>query len=459
MRRVVFIGGYVSAITIAICAAATTAHAEGPGAAARAEKTPKTKSVVVLTSGERIEGELLSIGKDVVVVVLASGQHRTIARARVKEIIKGADEAPPAPPAAAPPATNDTVILKDGGRIEGTVLRQEPGKFITIRALDGSERTLSWEKVSEVTVAPRSNGGAGASGVAPVGAGEGAAETAGTRTVTEGKVDANGASLSRTVDCTGSPNDPACHEEMSASLGKGGPKGSYVAESDCSANPDNETCKQKTAINVGAGGASASFTEETVTKVATPPSSALNLALDLGGGGIVGASGGGPGAAFLLLDMKVRFLAGGKFPGAKGGSWAGMAIEPAVSLLAVFVDGGPSSGTATCPSCTTTTLLGVQLGGTLGFQYLHFGKLEEGSLKQAGFGLLLGAYAGGTGIQTGTGAEQTMTWTPTYGPVIGLSFPSYNAGTAHYAALSITAMILPMGDAGTLMSGALGYIF
>jgi hypothetical protein len=92
---------------------------------------------------------------------------------------------------------------------------------------------------------------------------------------------------------------------------------------------------------------------------------------------------------------------------------------------------------------------------------MSFGTMDRTTLKQSGFGLLLGAYAGGTGISTGGGAgtaSSSMTWSPSYGPVLGLSFPQYNAGTSHYSAFNMTAMVLPMGDSGTLVTGAIGFL-
>ncbi|HVJ88497.1 MAG TPA: hypothetical protein VM580_01760 [Labilithrix sp.] len=185
----------------------------------------------------------------------------------------------------------------------------------------------------------------------------------------------------------------------------------------------------------------------------TPPSGAVNFAFDVGGGGLVGSE--VASVAFMAVDLKIKFLAGGRFPGVEGGSWSGLAFEPTAAMLAVF-QSSPSSGYSSSESKST---IGVQLGATLGYQYLSFGKMNETTLKQSGFGLLLGAYLGGTGISIPDEyGESKMNWSLSYGPVLGLSFPRYNAGTARYQAFSITGMVLPTGDA-TLISASLGYQF
>ena len=399
----------------------------------------RPRSAVILDSGERIEGEVVDLGTDSVVMALPSGERRTLPRAQIREIV-----------ALTARPQSDTVVLKDGTKVEGTILQQTPGQFVIIRLLDGSERTLSWDKVSESIVVPKAN-----------------SEGPGTKTVVAAKADQNGAAITRTVDCKGAPGDPACHEQMSASIGKGGPQAAYVAEADCSEHPERESCKERTALDLSGAGVSASYTKETITKVKDPPSSAVNLAIDLGGGGIVGGSSGSS-AAFLSADLKLRLFIGGRYPGAEGGSWHGLALEPSAAILAVFASAPSASSSdsysssyvpAGASSSKTSALLGVQIGGTVGYQYFHFSKQEAETPKQSGFGLLLGAFAGGTGIQSGSGSQSSLKWSPSYGPVIGISFPRYNPGTARYSAFSLTAMVLPTGEAGTLVAGSLGYLF
>lgn len=57
----------------------------------------------------------------------------------------------------------DVVTLKDGTQIRGTVLKQEPGKYVVIRQLDGREMTISFDDVRRVeTAAAPAASGAGA---------------------------------------------------------------------------------------------------------------------------------------------------------------------------------------------------------------------------------------------------------------------------------------------------------
>ena len=353
---------------------------------------------------------------------------------------------PPPPPA---PQLNDVVVLKDGTRLEGTILKQEPGQYVTIQVTSGEERTLTWERVQEVIARPHSSAANGASSAAPLGPGM--------TTTTQMQANSSGASFSRTQDCTGGPDDPKCHKELDASMGAGGPRGSYRAEEDCAEHPESEICKNKTSVDVSRGGLSASYTQERVGRVKTPPSSAVNVALDLGAGTIVGG-GGGATPFFFSASLKVKILAGETFPGKAGGSWNGVAIQPAVSGLLVIVPGDSDIGSS------TTTLVGFQIGGTLGYQFMHFGKLDEKTLHQDGVGLLLGGYIGATGISvsdgsSGSDSSSSIQFSPSYGPEIGLSFPTYNAGTASYSAFNISLLVLPTGSTGTLLSASLGVLF
>ncbi len=56
--------------------------------------------------------------------------------------------------AAAPSSSVDQVVLKDGGIVRGRVLKHEPGTFVTIETPEGAQRTIAWDRVSEVIVGP-----------------------------------------------------------------------------------------------------------------------------------------------------------------------------------------------------------------------------------------------------------------------------------------------------------------
>jgi hypothetical protein len=86
-------------------------------------------------------------------------------------------EPQPTPPSAAPGApsprsdatSGDVVVLRDGSRIGGTLIRQEPGKFVVIRQPDGREITLSWDDVKRVEAAAPTVAPAPAPAVPPAG--------------------------------------------------------------------------------------------------------------------------------------------------------------------------------------------------------------------------------------------------------------------------------------------------
>jgi hypothetical protein len=211
----------------------------------------------------------------------------------------------------------------------------------------------------------------------------------------------------------------------------------------------------KTKVDVGPGGAT--VTQETVKSVKEPPSSVVNVALDIGGGTILGLS--NITIGFANADLKVKILAGGKFPGPDGGMWNGIIFEPQVSLMAVAISQSQPTiiaGAQFPGNNSTSAAFGFQAGGAVGWQFLTFGTMSEGGLKQHGFGLELGGYLGATGVNPPSGSMQINA---SYGPVVGLSFPTYNAGTASYSSFAITFFVLPTGDGSVLLSGGLGWIF
>jgi hypothetical protein len=90
--------------------------------------------------------------------------------------------------------------------------------------------------------------------------------------------------------------------------------------------------------------------------------------------------------------------------------------------------------------------------------------MDSTTLKQGGFGIFVGYHAGVQGTKTWVSTiTQEMCFdgfcTPptsrtsqssntdfSQGPVLSLSFPSYNAGTAHLSRAYLTFMALPTGS-------------
>jgi hypothetical protein len=243
---------------------------------------------------------------------------------------------------------------------------------------------------------------------------------------------------------------------------------------DCATNPNQEICQQQGAATIGPGGIQAGFSQETVTRVQDPPSGSVNFSLDgsftygklsmafpaIGGGSPSTIDsefyGGG-------IALGVKILTGGKFPGPEGGSWFGLFIDPSVSISGA---GGEITipamriGTVTIPEQKQGYgMLLINGGAAVGFQWLTFGSMDPQTFKQGGFGLQAGYRLGAQGSQMYfENSSGDFTTDFSHGPVLGLTFPSYNAGTAHLSRAYVQGMILPAGDL-LVITIAAGYAF
>ncbi len=56
----------------------------------------------------------------------------------------------------APP--RDEVKLRDGRRVQGRIVQKEPGRWVVIATDDGVHRTVAWDRVEELSVAPAAHG-------------------------------------------------------------------------------------------------------------------------------------------------------------------------------------------------------------------------------------------------------------------------------------------------------------
>jgi hypothetical protein len=332
-------------------------------------------------------------------------------------------------------ASTDVVVLLDMTRIEGRVLDLVPGRVVRIETADGF-RTLQWTEVLEViTTAPKRAASAPGDVEGPPGEGD---PTIITRTTANAS--GRGASFKRTRECAGKEDEPKCRETIEAKIDEGGPRASYASEADCSKDPGNVRCRERTNVDVGKAGISASYKQEKVERVKVRPSSSVNFGLDLSGGGVFGD---GFHTWLVGSAVKMPILVGSRFPDAKGGGWFGVSFEPSAAFFGAFTDASGS----------TSTSYQMRFGGSVGLQAMHFGSMDQKTLKQSGFGVRLGGFAGANG----NGGQGDLSWSPSYGPELGLVFPSYNAGTAKYSALAINAMVLPLKDSVTFVAG-LGFL-
>jgi hypothetical protein len=328
-------------------------------------------------------------------------------------------------------ASSDVVVLLDMTRIEGHVLDLVPGRLVRVETTDGF-RTVQWTEVLEViTAAPKRAAAAPGDVEGPRGEGD---PTIITRTTASAS--GRGASFKRTRECAGKEDEPKCRETIEARIDEGGPRASYASEADCSKDPGNVRCRERTNVDVGKAGISASYKQEKVERVKVRPSSSVNFGLDISGGGVFGD---GFSAWLVGSEVKIPILVGSRFPDAKGGGWFGMSFEPSAAFFGSFTSAGGS----------TSTSYQMRFGGSVGFQAMHFGTMDQKTLKQSGFGVRLGGFAG----VNGSAGEGDLSWSAAYGPELGLVFPSYNAGTARYSALAINAMVLPLKDSVTIVAG------
>ena len=366
--------------------------------------------------------------------------------------------------------SRDRVLLDDGTTVEGVVTDLRPGVSVTI-----NDRILPWPRVRDVVVRKRPADLPPAAGALAAGAAAGAAIT----TTTQIRADSSGASYDIVKDCTGGPDAPQCHEHTHVAMGPGGPTASFESEDangrrsanisssglhagmerDCAANPQDERCTEKAGLDVGANGkVGLGYSKTTVTRVKEPGSSSVNFNLDAGAIFVFITVQGSNSTLFgATADLSIPMLFGGKFPGKEGGGWFGIKLEPYVGFSASF--GSMTFGGVTAQ----INQLAWTAGGRAFLQYMHWGKLDEKTLKQSGFGIAAGGSFGAQGTTTSTTVDgqsspATSSTDSSLGPAFELTFPSYNAGTAHVSATNILFLVLPTGSA-TIFMVSLGMSF
>jgi hypothetical protein len=348
-----------------------------------------------------------------------------------------ATSGPPAGTLSAPTNLPDTVTLNDGSTLTGRVLAHDPQSYVILRMDDGRDIILSNKVVTNVARGaaagpPRgllSPGAPPPSGPTIEVEEKMAIDTkAGTFTheirtgedIERTLLDARAGTLTRQeIDANGNITTYAV-----------GPKAaSYTATADCS-DPSSPVCQQERKVEVSGAGLQASYHRTAVEGVKEPPKGYSTANIAAGGTLIVGdvtAYGGNVSASYFAG-------LGGKLPGADGGSWIGVGIDLGAQLSYISMEGAGGSG-----------LLNV--GGALGLTGLHFGKLDVETLKQSGFGWLLGARAGAN-LQFSPSSDPAFS----IGPQIKIAFPKYNAGTAKVSDTNITLFVLPTGGIVVIMA-------
>ncbi len=342
----------------------------------------------------------------------------SIAAIMLSPVVAGAQtpEAPPPPaatttPVPAPavpsypvpgPATNDwdVLITADNRVIYVRIMRHEPGSFVTFRHTDGREETWSWAQVKVVALVQNRSG----------------------------------------LVTPGAP-PPAPGSTSTTKVGATGLQ--HSAARDCSTRP-GEQCREQSTTQVDGRGIRFGLQGQSVQRVVTPPSYDVGGALELSG--LYGTGTGDMDVTIYGYAFQggLRTMFGGQFPGPKGGGWSGFGFE----VMGGFQGGGGKISAGGMEVDYEQATVSASAGA--GYQYLSFGTMDPSTLQQGGFGLFLGYRVGGAANFTTTtvGDNETTddSTSVSHGPVLTLSFPKYNAGTAKLRRWTITAMGMYISD-------------
>jgi hypothetical protein len=239
---------------------------------------------------------------------------------------------------------------------------------------------------------------------------------------------------------------------------RAGSKNDDVASPEPSEAPDAVTRERN---EFGAEGLGVTLGRETRTRVKSPIDGSTNLGLSLGGSVFLSDA-----ATSLLASAGLRARSiSGQFPGAEGGTLSALDLAAEVGLLfgvqsfdtpsfssvalrraavlesgytppdgeAVGADGGEGASDA-------SALAMLRAQAELCYLWTKFEPMNPETLEQGGFGFRVGLSVGATFVEGGDVS-------PSIGPVIGLEFPEYNAGTATFSSESVTALVVPVAGA------------
>jgi hypothetical protein len=101
---------------------------------------------VMLKDGSQLKGTVIeTVEGDHLVLQTESGAKEVVPWSEVKRVI-----ASPASP------TTDKVVLKDGTAVEGKVVEQKEGEYVVIVTSSGGKETIPWSEMKRVVLAPGS---------------------------------------------------------------------------------------------------------------------------------------------------------------------------------------------------------------------------------------------------------------------------------------------------------------
>jgi hypothetical protein len=354
----------------------------------------------------------------------------------------------------------DTVVLRNGLRLDGQVKLQELGKYVVIAMPDGAQKTVMWDDLKEVelspagavtnsnptTALPTATLPAVTPGPTPTAGTPAAVSPRGDRTEMAAEANRSGLAASMRHECA--EGDRACHEQADLQLKGGNVQAKYEAVEDCSERP-GQVCTKQTSGSASKDGLKVGYSKETVDRVTGPKTGASQFGLManllIGGSELFTMTG-------ITVGVNIRLLTGSTFPSAAGGSWSGLFIEPTAQLSYMKISMEPPEtcgafgcygGGETIESNSGAALLGASAG----FQYLHFKPLDPKTLRQGGYGFALGAQLGSF-IPLDEGDASA-----TYGGAASVLFPSYNPGTGAVRSEQLNLFVLPTTDLLLVMIG------
>ncbi len=193
----------------------------------------------------------------------------------------------------------------------------------------------------------------------------------------------------------------------------------------------------------GDKGLGVGFSEEQVERVKEPVDGSTNFGLTLGAGVSLSDTITILTASFALRLRRIS----GQFPGAEGGTLSALDMAAEAGAMVGKVDVDYSGLGRFAPESESTGFLAARGQLELAYLWTRFQPMDPATLVQSGFGVRLGVMGGAQLEVTRDGSLS-----PTIGPLLGLEFPTYNAGTAKFSSVSINAIIIPIGGLSAFAS-------
>jgi hypothetical protein len=183
----------------------------------------------------------------------------------------------------------------------------------------------------------------------------------------------------------------------------------------------------------------------TQPRTKSPPFVSFNVGMAITG---YGYSAEGSRLGTASMSLRLRNIVG-QFPGIEGGHLH--AFDAVVDLAGL---GGAIQAEVPAPANlrgleTERKIVGIAGGRAtleLTYLYAHLKAINQGTLRQKGIGVRVGAVAG---VQYQHAFDDDVTIdkvVPVVGPLIALEIPNYNAGNSRYSSFSLKFYLVPIPD-------------